>query len=109
MRTLDKKNQNDMSALMLASREGHSSIVSSLIKVGDSVDLRNKYGKTALKFVCKNDQFRAVLTLLKLEANIYTYTSVNGVNPIAVDICFAKTNTYFAALHNAAMETVYKH
>ena len=60
-RSLDRPDKDGVTALMRASRQGHSEVVGKLLEKGASVDVRDKDGKTAVDFAGKDASCRALV------------------------------------------------
>ncbi|KAJ5076356.1 ankyrin repeat protein [Anaeramoeba ignava] len=67
---VDVNSQNEEeTALLLASINGHSSVVSSLIKLGANINHQNQFVKTALILAVTNGHIDVVKELMKAKAD----------------------------------------
>ncbi len=64
---VNAKDNNGVTALMMATAEGQVGIVNALISAGTDVRHRDNDGKTALDYARENDKFRGTDVLKRLE------------------------------------------
>jgi ankyrin repeat protein len=66
----DFQNDDEWTALLIASRDGNLDIVDLLIKAGVNLHIRNKYGGSAIYVACQNGHIAIVEYLLKNGSNV---------------------------------------
>lgn len=71
--------QNGLTALHLASKEGHTDVVRELIKRGASVKMVTKKGNTALHIASLAGNFDVVKLLIEYGANVNAQSQVSGI------------------------------
>ena len=65
------KNENGITPLMYASKNGSLDIVSELVYLGADLDIRNDNGETALIIAVQNGHVKIATNLINANANIY--------------------------------------
>jgi len=79
---LDIQNENGITALMFASRNGNIEMVNKLINFGANLDIQNHRGETALMDAILNGHAQIMLDLIRSGANV---NIVSNNNMTAID------------------------
>lgn len=74
-------NEEQLSPLMVAARQGNLYMVNQLLEAGAQVDLENKYGYTALWYACLSNEIKIVNLLINNNAEL-NHKSQSGTTPL---------------------------
>lgn len=101
---IDKQDLNRRTALMHAAASGHSDIVKLLLAYGASVHKKDRWGRTALTYACKNYYMQndyAVLAQLVLKGAETNLKDKMGVKPIEYipDWLFSRKSVRLLFIH----------
>jgi len=61
---LEARDNQNMTALMIAAKKGYTDIVSKLINAGANLGAKDRYGKTVLSYACKSGHTETVKILI---------------------------------------------
>jgi ankyrin repeat protein len=83
---IETRMEQDITPLIIATINNHSSIISALLAAGASPDTRDEEGRTALMFAAKNGSVEVVQMLLAKGAdpNMKSFT---GLTPLILAAC----------------------
>ncbi len=79
--SVNLKNNNDLTALMFACREGHADAIRMLLLHDARIDLQDICGDTALVYACRDGRAEAARLLLKAKANP-DLPNMDGITPL---------------------------